>query len=49
VTTEPPALRYPGVAGVVVGARSPGEIEQDVELLGHPIPEELWDEAARRF
>jgi D-threo-aldose 1-dehydrogenase len=39
-------LRHPAVGGIVVGARSPGEIEHDHELLEAQIPEELWDELA---
>ena len=35
-------LRHPAVTSVVVGARTPGEIEEDMRLLQHPIPGELW-------
>jgi D-threo-aldose 1-dehydrogenase len=35
-------LRHPAVAAVLVGARSPHEIEEDARLLDVPIPEELW-------
>jgi hypothetical protein len=29
---------------VCVGARSPGEIRRDVELLAAGVPDALWDE-----
>jgi D-threo-aldose 1-dehydrogenase len=35
-------LRHPAVTGVVVGARSPGEVTDDLALAGAEIPEELW-------
>jgi D-threo-aldose 1-dehydrogenase len=34
--------RHPAVASVVVGARSPAEIEENVRLAGIEIPDELW-------
>jgi D-threo-aldose 1-dehydrogenase len=37
-------LRHPAVATVLVGARSPDEIAEDMRLLGMPVPEELWAE-----
>jgi D-threo-aldose 1-dehydrogenase len=37
-------LRHPAVTTIVVGARSPAEIEEDVRLLATPVPEELWGE-----
>lgn len=37
-------LRHPAVASVVVGARSPMEIEEDARLLGLPVPDALWAE-----
>jgi D-threo-aldose 1-dehydrogenase len=37
-------FRNPAVTSVLVGARSPAEITEDVELLHRPVPEELWDE-----
>ena len=40
-------LRHPAVTSVVVGARTPREIEQDMRLLQHPIPDELWLELDR--
>jgi D-threo-aldose 1-dehydrogenase len=38
------ALRHPAISTILVGARSAAEIEQDIELLAHPIPDELWQE-----
>src|SRR5205085_4760860 len=35
-------LRHPAVTSVVVGARTPREIREDVRLLQHPVPAELW-------
>jgi D-threo-aldose 1-dehydrogenase len=40
-------LRHPAVTSVVVGARTPGEIDEDMRLLQHPIPGELWLELDR--
>jgi D-threo-aldose 1-dehydrogenase len=37
-------LRHPAISSILVGARSPAEIEEDIELLGFPIPDELWSE-----
>lgn len=37
-------LRHPAVTSIVVGARSPDEITDDVRLLGMPLPDALWDE-----
>jgi D-threo-aldose 1-dehydrogenase len=39
-------LRHPGVTSIVVGARTPEEIAEDIRLLDHPVPEELWRELA---
>lgn len=36
--------RHPAVASVLVGARSATEIEEDVGLVRHRIPRELWNE-----
>ena len=36
--------RHPAVASVLVGARSAAEIEEDVGLVRHRIPRELWNE-----
>jgi len=42
------ALQFPfrleSIAAVVVGARSPEEVDDDVEMLNVVIPEELWRE-----
>jgi D-threo-aldose 1-dehydrogenase len=35
-------LRHPAVAAVLVGARSPAEVEDDLDLVELPIPDELW-------
>ncbi len=35
-------LAHPAVAGVVIGARSPAEIRQNVELMRADIPQSLW-------
>jgi D-threo-aldose 1-dehydrogenase len=37
-------LHHPAVDTVLVGARSPEEIEEDVHLLTTPVPDELWAE-----
>ena len=39
-------LRHPAVTSILVGARTPEEIAEDVRLLDHPVPEELWSELA---
>ena len=36
--------RHPAVAAVVVGARSPAEITENVELAGLELPAALWEE-----
>jgi len=36
--------RHPAVSSVVVGNKSPRELEVNLELLNHPIPDALWDE-----
>lgn len=36
-------LRHAAVRSVLPGARSAEEVQADVDLLGHPIPAELWD------
>ena len=38
------AIRQPGVAGVIVGARSPHEVEANVAALTTEIPEDVWRE-----
>jgi D-threo-aldose 1-dehydrogenase len=35
-------LRHPAVAGVLVGCRTPEEVDDNVEMFGHPIPNALW-------
>lgn len=37
-------LRHPAVTSVLVGARSPAEIEEDARLLEVAIPDDLWRE-----
>jgi D-threo-aldose 1-dehydrogenase len=37
-------LRSAAVSNIVVGARTAAELEQDIDLLSHPIPAELWQE-----
>ncbi|MFC4113387.1 aldo/keto reductase [Nonomuraea zeae] len=37
-------LRHPAVTGVVVGARSPEEVGEDLSLAAVPIPDSLWAE-----
>ncbi|MFT3866502.1 MAG: aldo/keto reductase [Solirubrobacterales bacterium] len=39
--------RHPAVATVVVGMRSPAEVEADLALIAEPVPEELWEEIDR--
>jgi D-threo-aldose 1-dehydrogenase len=34
--------RDPAVRAVLVGARSADEVEQDLALAAHPIPDALW-------
>jgi D-threo-aldose 1-dehydrogenase len=38
------ALRHPAVSAIVVGARSPDEVAQDLAEYGAPVPDELWEE-----
>jgi D-threo-aldose 1-dehydrogenase len=40
-------LAHPAVTSLLVGARSPAELDEDLRLLSLPIPGELW-EALRR-
>jgi D-threo-aldose 1-dehydrogenase len=35
-------LRHPAVAAVLVGCRTPEEVDDNVEMFGHPIPNALW-------
>jgi D-threo-aldose 1-dehydrogenase len=37
-------LRHPAVSRVVVGMRSPAEVESDLGLIAEPVPEALWEE-----
>jgi D-threo-aldose 1-dehydrogenase len=37
-------LRHPAVTSIVVGCRSPEEIEADASLLAVPVPDDLWSE-----
>jgi D-threo-aldose 1-dehydrogenase len=39
-------LRHPGVTSILVGARSPQEITDDLRLLDVRIPDDLWAELA---
>jgi D-threo-aldose 1-dehydrogenase len=38
------ALRHRAVTSVVIGARSPAEVEADVDAAEVDVPDELWDE-----
>ena len=35
-------LAHPQVASILIGARSVGELDDDLDLLGFPIPDALW-------
>ncbi|ONK11843.1 aldo/keto reductase [Streptomyces sp. MP131-18] len=37
-------LAHPAVATVVVGARTPDEVEQNAAFLAHPVPGGLWQD-----
>jgi D-threo-aldose 1-dehydrogenase len=37
-------LGHPAVTTVVIGARSPSELEEDVALFETPLPAQLWEE-----
>lgn len=39
-------LRHPAVVSVVVGCRSRSHVEQSVDRLAAPVPDELWDALA---
>ena len=41
-------LAHPQVAAMVVGCRSPDEVQQNAASLSAPIPPELWDELRAR-
>src|SRR5690606_23604343 len=40
------SVRDPRIISTVVGISRPERIEETIALLGHPIPDELWDEIA---
>ncbi|WP_025157749.1 aldo/keto reductase [Leifsonia aquatica] len=40
-------LAHPQVSTVLIGARSVEELDEDLELLGTPIPDQLWHELKR--
>jgi D-threo-aldose 1-dehydrogenase len=40
-------LRHPAVTTVLVGARSPAEVHEDVDLLDVAIPDDLWPALTR--
>jgi D-threo-aldose 1-dehydrogenase len=40
-------LAHPAVSALLVGARSPAELEEDLELLRAPVPAELWESLER--
>jgi D-threo-aldose 1-dehydrogenase len=37
-------LAHPAVASTIPGARSPAEVEENVRMAEHPIPDALWAE-----
>ncbi len=37
-------LGHPAVGSVLIGARSPAEIEENARMFETPVPSELWDE-----
>ena len=39
-------LRHPGVTAILIGARSPEEIADDLRVLDLPVPDDLWPELA---
>jgi D-threo-aldose 1-dehydrogenase len=40
-------LAHPAVTSLLVGARSPDEVDEDLALLRTPLPPELWDDLRR--
>jgi D-threo-aldose 1-dehydrogenase len=40
-------LAHPAVTSLLVGARSPEELDEDLALLRAPLPAELWDDLRR--
>lgn len=41
-------LGHPAVSTVVVGARSPAEVDDNVDMFAHPVPDGLWAELKSR-
>jgi D-threo-aldose 1-dehydrogenase len=41
------ALAHPAVTTLLLGARDPGELEENLDLLRAPVPLELWEELRR--
>lgn len=41
-------LRHPVVASVLVGCRTPAEVDDNVAMFGHSVPDALWSDLARR-
>jgi D-threo-aldose 1-dehydrogenase len=41
-------LGHPAVTSVVIGARSPRQVDDNVELFEHPIPPALWADLKSR-
>lgn len=39
-------LRHPAVHALVVGARTPGEVREDLSFFAQPVPDALYDELA---
>ncbi len=37
-------LAHPAVAATIPGPRSPAEVEENIRMVGHPIPADLWAE-----
>jgi D-threo-aldose 1-dehydrogenase len=35
-------LRHPAVTCVLTGARAVAELEENLAMLAHPVPDELW-------
>lgn len=41
-------LRHPAVASVLVGCRTPGEVDDNVEMFARDIPDSLWTDLTAR-
>jgi D-threo-aldose 1-dehydrogenase len=41
-------LAHPAVASIIPGARTPGEIEQNLNLVGQKVPRDFWAELRRQ-